>query len=233
MMNNGLMFGGEGPVMEGYWFNPQTGDSFTVRNSFFEDNQYIVQTTDGRILNYNQIQNYIKSDKPIDTSKITQQKQQNNPQLPAEVASLIENSSDTPMSLGNLSDSYNYINYTDDSVTYTDPIWEEPREEKVSMNMSIIDKALSKRPVPKIHVGIDWEDCPIKEMKMLLELMDVEVDEIIDWYMGQVDVESTINTMKGIIKDHIVNQLTPKKVIEKQNEPTSTEKKTKKTNKKK
>lgn len=233
MMNNGLMFGGEGPVMEGYWFNPQTGDSFTVRNSFFEDNQYIVQTTDGRILNYNQIQNYIKSDKPIDTSKITQQKQQNNPPLPAEVASLIENSSDAPMSLGNLSDSY--YNYTDDSVTHIDPIWEEePREEKVSMNMSIIDKALSKRPVPKIHVGIDWEDCPVKEMKMLLDLMDVEVDEIIDWYMGQVDVESTINTMKGIIKDHITNQLTPKKVIEeKQNEPASVEKKTKKTNKKK
>lgn len=228
MMNNGLMFGGDGPVMEGYWFNPQTGDSFTVRNSFFEDNQYIVQTTDGRILNYNQIQNYVKSDKPIDTSKITQQKQQTNQQLPAEVASLIDNSSDAPVSLGNLSDSY--YNYTDDNVI-TEP-WKEPKEEKVSMNMSIIDKALSKRPVPKIHVGIDWEDCPVKEMKMLLDLMDVEVDEIIDWYMGQVDVESTINTMKGIIKDHIEKQLTQDH-IEKQNEPTPAEKKTKKTNKKK
>lgn len=232
MMNNGLMFGGEGPVMEGYWFNPQTGDSFTVRNSFFEDNQYIVQTTDGRILNYNQVQNYIKSDKPVDTAKIIQQNQQPNLLLPQEVANLIDDSSDAPVSLGNLSDSY--YNYIDDSVTHTDPIWEEPKEEKVSMNMSIIDKALSKRPVPKIHVGIDWDDCPIKEMKMLLELMDVEVDEIIDWYMGQVDVESTVNTMKGIIKDHITNQLTPKKkVIEKQDEPAIVEKKTKKTNKKK
>ena len=57
-MNN-LTFGMEGPIMDGTWYNTQTGDSFTVRNSFFEDNQYIVQTTDGRILRYDQIQNYI------------------------------------------------------------------------------------------------------------------------------------------------------------------------------
>ena len=55
-MNNGLMFGMEGPNMEGTWYNPQTGDSFTVRNSFFQDNQYLVQTTDGRVLTYEQLE---------------------------------------------------------------------------------------------------------------------------------------------------------------------------------
>ena len=73
MFNNGITFGSDGPMMDGTWYNPKTGDSFTVRNTFFEDNQFIIQTTDGRVLNYEQIQNYVKSDKPMDVEK----KQQN------------------------------------------------------------------------------------------------------------------------------------------------------------
>ena len=65
MINSGLTFGSEGPMMEGTWYNPRTGDSFTVRDSFFEDNQFVITTTDGRYLKYEQIQDYIKSDKPI------------------------------------------------------------------------------------------------------------------------------------------------------------------------
>ena len=49
------MFSGETPMMEGKWYNPHTGDSFTVRNTFFEDNQLVVQTMDGRLLEYNQL----------------------------------------------------------------------------------------------------------------------------------------------------------------------------------
>ena len=47
MMNTGLTFGSEGPMMEGTWYNTRTGDSFTVRDSFFEDNQFVITTTDG------------------------------------------------------------------------------------------------------------------------------------------------------------------------------------------
>ena len=124
MMNSGLTFGMEGPMMEGTWYNTNTGDSFTVRNSFFEDNQFIIQTTDGRVLGYNQIQDYIKSDKPINVSKPSQQATT----LPQEVAGLLENESEfsnygileddmamisgssTPPSLGNLSSNNNLIN---------------------------------------------------------------------------------------------------------------------------
>ena len=52
----GINFNMEGPIMDGTWYNPNTGDSFTVRDSFFEDNQFMVSTMDGRVLNYNQIQ---------------------------------------------------------------------------------------------------------------------------------------------------------------------------------
>ena len=57
-MINNISFNGEGPVMSGTWYNPKTGDSFTVEDSYFQDNQYLVKTTDGRMLDYNFIQNY-------------------------------------------------------------------------------------------------------------------------------------------------------------------------------
>ena len=45
-----MIFSGETPMMSGTWYNPQTGDSFTVADAFFQDNQYLVKTIDGRIL---------------------------------------------------------------------------------------------------------------------------------------------------------------------------------------
>jgi hypothetical protein len=60
-MMQGISFSIDGPVMTGTWYNPKNGDSFTVRDTYFEDNQYMVITTDGRRMDYNMIQNYIKS----------------------------------------------------------------------------------------------------------------------------------------------------------------------------
>ena len=216
MMNSGLTFGMEGPMMEGTWYNTNTGDSFTVRNSFFEDNQFIIQTTDGRVLGYDQIQDYIKSDKPINVSKPSQQATT----LPQEVTDLLENESEfsnygileddmamisgssAPTSLGNLSsnNSNNLIQNPETQATH-------------NSNYNIINKALTKRSFPDFQVGIVWDDCPIKEINMLMELMDVEESEIVDWYLSQCDVEHTTNMIKQIIEDHIYKQLHPEVII--------------------
>ncbi len=206
MIGAGLTFGLEGPMMEGTWYNVNTGDSFTVRNSFFEDNQFIIQTTDGRVLNYEQIQNYVKSDKPMDVEK----KQQNHNDLPTEVADLIGYEGDynimkddlnmiqnaTNMSLGNLADTQ-HINNQQVSQTI----------QPVLPNYNIISKALTKRSLPEFQVGVDWTDCPIKEMNMLIDLMDVSESEIIDWYLSQVDVETTTLMIKEVIKDYLNERL--------------------------
>ena len=61
--NNGITLSGiGGPVMSGTWINPNNNDTFTVKDCFFEDNQLIVNTTDGRNLNYDILQNYIQAD---------------------------------------------------------------------------------------------------------------------------------------------------------------------------
>ena len=98
MIQPGMMFGGEGPVMNGTWYNPHTGDAFTVRDSFFEDNQYVVTTTDGRYFRYDQLQNYIQSDMKLDDLKKIKTEVENKPkieELPAEVSNLIDNEPNT------------------------------------------------------------------------------------------------------------------------------------------
>ena len=53
---SGIMMSADGaPMMSGTWVNPQTGHEFTVRDCFFQDGNFMVQTTDGRMLDYNTI----------------------------------------------------------------------------------------------------------------------------------------------------------------------------------
>lgn len=212
-LNNGLMFGMEGPNMEGTWYNPKTGDSFTVRNSFFQDNQYIVQTTDGRILDYNTLQSYIQSDRPIEMPA----KMEDN--LPAEVADLVDsndfsydilpedlNMINGSKSLGNLSITNN--------TTQGDPIISIPYTQ-VDQNFAMIEKALAKKSMPDIQVSIDWKNFPQREMDMLIDIMDVNEDEIIDWYVRQIDINYLAECLKEVVKDHIHKQLSPEAITPK------------------
>lgn len=215
MINSGLTFGSEGPIMDGTWYNPQTGDSFTVRDSFFEDNQYVVMTTDGRLMKYDQMQNYIKSDKPIQMNK-PDKKQET---LPSEVADLLENTTNydilpedlamiqgqAPTSLGNLRDSM-----TTNPYPYNpNPTIQVASSEPINTNYDIISKALTKRSLPDFQIGIDWVECPVKEMNMLIELMDVRESEIVDWYLSQIDVVDTTAMIKEVIRDYLMKQLHP------------------------
>jgi hypothetical protein len=187
-MNN-LMFNGEGPLMSGTWYNPTNGDSFTVMDSFFQDNQYIVKTTDGRMLDYNFIQNYVKSDTPI--QKPQQSAVQKPSQLPHEVASILDNGYDMipeDTMLGNLNNR---------GTSYS----------QVSQNESIISKALSKRELPKTSTKLSWTNFPEKEIMMLVDLMEVNIDEIIDWYVSKVDLNSIKESLHKDIKQFIDNSL--------------------------
>ena len=213
MINSGLTFGSDGPMMEGTWYNTRTGDSFTVRDSFFEDNQFVITTTDGRYLKYEQIQDYIKSDKPIEMKK-PEPKQDT---LPAEVAGLLEDTNYDDMimaddlamiqgstSLGNL------YNTTTNPYPYNpNPATQAVQSAPINTNYDIISKALSKRTLPDFQVGINWLACPVKEMNMLIDLMDVQEQEIIDWYLSQVDLQTTTLMIKEVIKDYLMKQLHP------------------------
>lgn len=197
-MMQGIQFNMEGPVMSGTWYNPKTGDSFTVRDTFFEDNNYIVITMDGRRLDYNFIQNYVKSDSPI--PKMEQPKKTNNtPEIPQEVLSEISNDmedfileddmlllqtktapqkeiiSSKRINLDNLSD-----NKTDSKPT----------------NYYIIDKALSKVKKPKFELKCKWDKFPKQEIEMLKDIMDIDLSEIKDYIFEKFIDESYKEDLK-------------------------------------
>jgi hypothetical protein len=211
MIQPGMMFGSEGPIMQGTWYNPHSGDSFTVRDSFFEDNQYVITTTDGRYLRYDQIQNYIQTDmKPEDLKNL---KQNNNKTittntLPDEVANLIASDDDNMLlpedaalinpkitsnaALGNIYQPHIQPN-----------IQSNPSNVNVDMNTAIIEKALKTTVKPILNVDIKWEEYPKKQIEMLTDIMDISVNDIVDWYLDSIQLDDFILAFKNAITQRI------------------------------
>lgn len=203
-MINNISFNGEGPVMSGTWYNPKTGDSFTVEDSYFQDNQYLVKTTDGRMLDYNFIQNYVKSDAPIPKQNAPTKVQPH----PQEVLDMIQPEAsilpeDQALISGNsfVGPTNSYINNSLETTYKEDPI---------------ISRALSKKALPKIDFNIDEKSFPKKAIDMLIEIMGVTEEEIVEWYINKID----INIIREGIKDSLRNIFNIQKEIEKTPEPS-------------
>lgn len=207
MIQPGMMFGGEGPVMQGTWYNPHTGDAFTVRDSFFEDNQYVVTTTDGRYFRYDQLQNYIQSDMKLeDLKKMKVEKTSVKEELPSEIANLISEDSysgmmlpedealiNKPHSFGNIASPINTPVITRGQIT----------DEPMNVNNTIIEKALKGAPKPDFSINVKWNDYPEKQIEMLKDIMEIPVDEIVEWYLNNVQLEDFIMAFKNAIDDKI------------------------------
>lgn len=100
-MGGGVQFNSDGPIMSGTWYNPKTGHKFTVRDCFFEDNNFIVMATNGQRYDYNTIQHYIQCNdadgKAIepDSSVMAPQAQRVQSELPPEVAGILDTTDTT------------------------------------------------------------------------------------------------------------------------------------------
>lgn len=201
-MNQGIMFNSETPMMEGKWYNPHTGDSFVVRNTFFEDNQLVVQTMDGRILEYNQLQHYVQSNGGDPTPTTQVNKQVSNNQLPPEISSLIEE--------GDLlaEDAALIAGYSQG------PDWQEPIKLSgnicktvtgpvESTNNIIISKALSKLELPKLDANLDKNTIPENAIRMLHDIMDIPTEDIVEWYINHMDINKIYEAIRDQLKSHI------------------------------
>lgn len=188
------MIQGESPIIDGTWYNPKTGDSFVVSDAFIQDNQYLIKARDGRLLDYNFIKDYIKSDKPIPKQTTTAPKQD----LPKEVSDILDDGilkDDLDLiskPMGNLYDS-----------TPSAPI------STTSMNESIISKALAKKSQPLLDININWDDFPTKELDLLIDVMDIDPEEIISWYTSNIDIKEVVNIISESLVDYIKSHLKP------------------------
>lgn len=195
---DGITFAGNGPIMDGTWTNPYTGDSFTVGDSYFEDGQYKIRAVDGRIFRYDDIQDYIKG---IKQSEIKNIKEQNKLQsIPKEVSDIIATPDDNNLicdddmaALGNI-----YNQEKPSSIPTPEPIQQlNNTPHHTNINDAIVEKALGKIAPPRCNVTLFWDYFPEKEIKALVDVMGVDINDIIMWYINKMDFETIANSIRN------------------------------------
>lgn len=202
-MNTGINFPMDGgPLMKGKWYNPYTGDSFEVYDCQFVDNNIQVQTTDGRVLDYNTIQDYVQSDGPV-------------PKMPAQPAPLPPIQSADQITDGLLPEDMALI-HAQPAAPAAAPSAEakataglntarDPFEDEDS---KLIRRALDRaKKDPEISVGIKWSKYPAKQIEMLVDLMGVDTEKIVDYYINKINLETLRNTLACEICKFIDNKL--------------------------
>lgn len=202
------MIFGEGPMLSGHWYNPSTGDSFTVRDTYFEDNNLYVITTDGRRLNYDIISKYVQSDKPIPKQPKQEPKMQ---ALPTEIANQILNPASSVNSdfndsdFGILEDDMALISgQTNKEKAITRDQFQRPTVEpivKEDEDTMLIRRILSRAKKPEILCNINW-DFPRKQMEML-DMMCVDFEKIADYYINNMD----LNEIREVLKQDLINHI--------------------------
>lgn len=195
---NEIMFpSAGGPMISGSWYNPKTGDSFTVRDSFMEDNNFIIVTMDGRRLDSRIMQDYIQSDeKTINEIKKHKKEERNQPKQPLKQQ---KNPKTIIGDLGEYSDELpDMVNEEFSTNPYYEPEPEpkpgkrtqKPEVSEESINQGIIKKAVAGLPKPTINISINF-DGDIKQPVQFLEtLMGIKKEdiakEICDMYMDNM-----------------------------------------------
>lgn len=186
--------------MTGTWFNPTTGHKFTVRDSFFQDGQFVVQTMDGQMLDYNTIQNYVQvndeNGRPAqpDNQMLNQAKKApaKATELPPEVAEMLLPEDNVQVNgLGNI--------YSDKRPTLTTQAPTEPEQSPVSaptdVEFAMISRVLDGRPEPMIDATITW-DCPEEQIRSLVDTLGVDPAKIAEYYISHMNQNLVFEQIK-------------------------------------
>lgn len=230
-MMNGINFGMDGLTLDGTtWFNEKTGDSFTVRSNFFEDNNMILMTTDGRKISYAQLSGYVQvhgqvPKKPKDTPKPNKKET-----LPPEVANILETEDNPgPDSFIDPED-LAMINGANMSTNNPKALKQDglqlPQHYKPkTTNHDIIERALSKAEMPKWNIAMKWTNFPKREIEMLTEVMDVPMEEVTNYYLDKItsEFDEFMNGIGDQLKEYLTKKVNEdKKVADAPEKKTST-----------
>lgn len=212
-MQNGVVFNMDGPVMTGTWFSPHTGDSFTVRDAFFEDNIYKIMATDGRCFTLDMIerQGYIQSQ----DGKVPQMPPQ--PEAPQHInnATLLQGlDADDDPTLKEALGLGGQQQQQQQHKSLTDGLMPEPsdktgnfyRNYTLTFNIpdaAIIERALGRHPMPIIEAKVTFAEFPEKEIEMLESIMNISADEIAAWYVSKMDGTKILDEVRADISSKL------------------------------
>jgi hypothetical protein len=80
------------------------------------------------------------------------------------------------------------------------------------MNTAIIKKALNNTEQPKFNVVVDWNNYPTKQIEMLYDIMGISEEEILEWYLDNIQMDDVITAIKNGIKNRICSTKKPEVV---------------------
>lgn len=205
----GMNFGMDGPQITGWWVNPQTGDKFKAVDTYFEDNNLLIKTADGRLLNYNHIQNYVQTDNPDSFKKPETQSQQEE-EIPADVLSEIDNGEDDPNG-GLMIPGDNIYPHAPKQAPSAElgNIYrkEEPTVQPAIQDFAIIDRALAGKDIPSLVASVEWSGCPKREIEMLVDVMNISEDEIVRYYFNSISKSMIQSMIEEGIRGYIYHVL--------------------------
>ncbi len=209
-MVNELVFNETGPIISGSWMNYKTGDYFTVRDCFMQDNQIVILTTDNRSFNYDMMQDYVQvNNGKNDLSDMSREiKEKNASQsiatdIPKEVMDLIQ-STDV--------DTYDYKETSKTGNAVGDFIAQNQLGQSQinaidGEDLLFIKRVLRNVSTPEIKVDVDLNYIPNDKIEILVNTLGVDISNIAEWLIKDID----INDIKNAIKIQIINSLTKKK----------------------
>lgn len=204
----GVSFDNMSPTLEGWWYNSTTQDCFEVRDTYFEDNKFTVATMDGRLIDYDRLSSYVKVDATFAKNiKNNKGNVKHDDKLPTEVESLIAEDMDIldddmqmiqgmsqPQALGNINNGVKYVEA-------------QPTR---STDQIIVERFLSNKTTPIVNVDVDWKDFPKNEINMLMNA-DVNIEEIVKWYVERTDTQTLTRFIQSAIRAYIFNQIEEEK----------------------
>lgn len=210
---NGIVSAMGMPTMSGTWRNYRTGDTFTVRDCYFENNNLMVATMDGRMLDYNQLQEYVQCTKE-EAQRPAPTKSTSN-EIPREVQDLLEAPAnpvdngegilpeDIVLLRGDKSQSQSFYDPELFERINRDTVKYPPISQSRKVEDDIIDRTLKDVDV-EIQQCIRW-NLPSDKIKALVNILNISPDDIADWYIRNLDwekynKESIINAIEEALK---------------------------------
>ena len=219
----------DGPTIEGVWQNPKTGDFFTVRDSYMEDDDFIIIATDGRRFNYKMLNDYSQTNQKIEELKHSRDmmRRKREQDEDNEVLKLIgtdeediltkplkrntQPTTQTPSEDVEMDDEINSLmgNYANPvkrpagvmmAIDYDRSVaYKQP----ALKDADIIGRALKRVKAPEIKLDLIFEKYPEKQLDMLVNLMGCEYEDIANWMYE----EYFSMDLKSIIIDKIKEML--------------------------
>lgn len=185
-MSNGIGFIGNTPeIQEGStWVNTKNGNKIVVRNSFFENGNFMVQTTDGKMLDYNQFQNYIMVPKGDPIPRIESKSKQKLKPKSKNLGNMNQKKADIPQSV---LDELEISEEVNELLNPAKPaIPKVLTSENISAEELMVKKVMDSQPPINMSINISSSTIPSKQIETLVNILGVDKKYIVDYLLNQV-----------------------------------------------